>query len=256
MILCLDIGNTHLYGGVFDNETLLLQFRYPSTSSCTSDQLGVFFRNVLQENQLDPAKIRAVAICSVLPSINYSVRSAFIKYFSIDPFFLDATSISVLKIDYYNPHEIGADRLANAVAATHFFPGKNLIIIDLGTATTFDIVSADKVYLGGVIIPGIHTAMKSLYENTAKLSPVHILKPKHIAGKTTTENIQSGLYYSHLGSMREIIQQVTSHVFDKAETTILGTGGFCYLFESENVFHNSIPDLVLHGLRLAWKKGN
>ncbi|OGT45826.1 MAG: pantothenate kinase [Gammaproteobacteria bacterium RIFCSPHIGHO2_12_FULL_41_20] len=254
MIICVDIGNTNLYGGVFDKEKLLLQFRYPSTSSCTSDQLGVFFRNVLQENQLDPTEITAIAICSVLPSLNYSIRSAFIKYFAIDPLFLDATNIPELTIHCENPQEVGADRLANAVAATHYFPHQNLIIIDLGTATTFDVVSAQHLYLGGVIMPGIHTAMKSLYENTAKLAPVHIVRPKQIVGNTTTKNIQSGLYFSHLGAMREIMQKITHEVFRPEPVTVLGTGGFCYLFENENVFHKNIPDLVLQGLRLTLQK--
>lgn len=256
MILCLDVGNSHIYGGVFENDKLLLQFRYPSDLQCTSDQLGVFFKSFLRENQLDPAGIRQIAVCSVVPSLDYSLRSSLIKYFGLDPFFLRAGVKTGLKIQYKNTHEVGADRIADGIAAMHLFPDKNLIVIDLGTATTFDIISRDRAYMGGVIIPGIQIAMKALNENTAKLPPVNILKPQAVTGQSTVTNIQAGLYYGHLGAMREILRMIAVEQFHGEKPIVIGTGGFAYLFEAEGLFNVIIQDLVLQGLRLSLQKNS
>lgn len=254
MILCLDVGNSHIYGGVFDQDKLMLQFRYPSGAHCTSDQLGVFFRSALRENNIDPSLIKQIGVCSVVPSLDYPIRSSLIKYFGMEPFFLKAGVKTGLKITYKNTHEIGADRIADGIAAMHQFPGKDLIVIDLGTATTFDIISKDRTYLGGVIIPGIHIAMRALNENTAKLPPVNIVKPEAIVGLTTITNIQSGLYYGHLGAMREILRMITQEQFQGVKPMVLGTGGFAHLFEDEDIFNVIVPDLVLQGIRLALTK--
>lgn len=254
MILCLDVGNTHIYGGIYIEDKLELQFRYPSSSPFTSDQLGLFFKSLLQENHLDASAVESITICSVVPSLNYSIRSAFLKYFSKEPFFLQGTSNHDLKITYINPQEVGADRISTAIAATHAFPNQNLIVIDLGTATTLDAITANKEYLGGVIMPGVYISMKALYENTAKLSPVDIMKPDQVVGRTTITNIQSGLYYGHLGALRETIQRITAEVFHDEAPVVIGTGGFSTLFENETVFTSVIPELVLQGLYIAAKK--
>ena len=253
MIFCLDIGNTHIFGGLYLDNTLKLQFRYPSASPLTSDQLGLFFKSVLRENGIDPSQIKKVAICSVIPALHYSIRSAFLKYFSLEPFFLHRDANMVLKIGYDNPHEVGADRISNGIAAIEHYPNQNIIVIDLGTATTFDVITADKIYKGGIIMPGIHISMKALYENTAKLSAVHIIKPDHLLGQTTTANIQSGLYYSHLGAMREVVQRITTSIFQHQPPVVIGTGGFSYLFENEHIFDSICPELVLEGLQISAK---
>ena len=256
MILCIDVGNSFIYGGVFAQDKLLLQFRYPSIAQCTSDQLGVFFKSILRENNCDPAQIKKVAISSVVPSLDYPLRSSLVKFFSIEPFFLKAGIKTGLKIQYKNTHEVGADRIAGAIAATNLHPDKNLIIIDLGTATTFDIIAKDRSYMGGMIIPGIYLAMKSLSDNTAKLPPVNILKPESIIGQTTIANIQSGLYFGHLGAMREIIKMITIEQFKKEKPMIIGTGGFAHLFENEDIFDVIVSDLVLRGLLFAFQKNS
>ena len=255
MILCLDVGNSHIFGDLFDNHNLLLQFRYPSTSACTSDQIGIFLKNVIRENGQNPEQIKHVSVCSVVPSLDYSVRSAIVKYFGQEPFHLKVGVKTGLKISNKNPNEVGADRIANAVAATNQFPDKNLIVIDLGTATTFDIISANKAYIGGAIIPGLQIAARALNQYTAQLPPVNIIKPVQALGQTTASNIQSGLYYAHLGALRTLTEKFSNEVF-KSNTTpfIIGTGGFAYLFEDENIFNITIPDLVLQGLRLTLLK--
>lgn len=254
MILCLDVGNTHIYGGVYADETLQCQFRYPSSAPMTSDQLGIFFKTVLRENELDPKQIKKVSIGSVVPALNYSIRAAFLKYFEIDPTFLQVQHITDLKIQYKNPQELGADRIANAIAAVHQYPNQDLIIIDLGTATTCDAITQDHVYQGGTIMPGVYISMKALYENTAKLSAVNILKPETIVGKNTVANIQSGLYFGHLGALREIILEMQTSIFAGRTPIVVGTGGFAYLFEQENIFTTIIPELVLKGLQIVAKQ--
>lgn len=251
MILCIDIGNTHLFGGVYADQQLQLQFRYPSATPSTSDQLGIFFKSVLNENGLDPRAIQKISICSVVPAINYSIRAAFLKYFSIEPLFIKADTFQELTVLYDNPLDAGADRISNAIAAITKFPNKALVIIDLGTATTFDIITANKQCHIGPIMPGVFISMKALHENTAKLSSVNIVKPSNLMGLTTTENVQSGLYYSHLGALKHIIQEISHVYFADTKPLIIGTGGFASFFEEENLFDAIIPELVLDGLYLA-----
>lgn len=252
MFLCLDIGNTHIYGGIFEKDQLTFQFRYPSKGGCTSDELGIFLKTYIREIGLTPAQIKHVAFCSVVPSLDYSVRSAFVKYFGIDPFVLQAGVKTGLQIKYTNPTEVGADRIANAIAAFHFNPNKNIIIVDLGSATTFEAISREGDFLGGAIIPGLQMQMRALHEFTANLPPVRILKTTTAIGQSTTANIQSGLYYGQRGAIKEILQAFTQEKFPDLKPVIIGTGGFSQLYEHDDLFDAIYPDLVLQGLQIAY----
>lgn len=252
MLLCLDIGNSHIFGGVFDDNKLLLSFRYPSRETITSDLIGIFLKSVLRENHHDPETISQISICSVVPSLDYSIRAACIKYFKIEPFLLRPGVKTGLKIKFKNPLQVGADRIANAIAAMDQFPNKNVMIVDLGTATTCCAISADREYFGGVIMAGLRISMQALHDNTALLSPVKIAKPKGVIGRTTEDNMQSGLYFGKLGMLKEIISRIKNEVFPDSEPMIIGTGGFAHLFESENLFHAIISELVLYGLQKAF----
>lgn len=254
MILCLDIGNTHIFSGLFVDGEIKLRFRYPSKYPCTSDMLGLFLKNVLQENGFNPAEIKAICLSSVVPSLDYSVTAACAKYFSIAPLELKPGVKTGLKLEIKNPLALGADRIANAVAALHYFPNKNIIVIDFGTATTLCAISKQRIYLGGAILPGFKISMEALFQNTAKLSSVEIIKPESALGKTTETNIQSGLYYGQLGAVKEIIHHYKTQVFNNEEVVVLATGGYAQLFENENLFSLNVPDLILHGLRLIWEK--
>lgn len=254
MIICLDVGNTHIFGGVFEGSEDLLTFRIDTHSGITSDQFGIFLKNVLRENSIDPDKVENISIGSVVPSIDYSLRSACIKYFKITPFFLKAGVKTGLKIKYHNPMEVGADRIANAIAAVEQFPDKDIIIADFGTATVFCAVTATRDYLGGAILPGMRLSMETLNKNTAKLSPVEIIRPEVVIGRSTAESIQSGLYFSQIGAVREFISRVKGMHFSNSAPVIIGTGGFAHLFESEDLFSMIIPDLALQGLRLALER--
>jgi type III pantothenate kinase len=255
MILCIDVGNSHIYGGVFEKDSIRLRFRHSSKAS-TSDELGIFLKTVLRENDCAPEAIKQIAICSVVPQIDYSLRSACIKYFGIDPFILQVGVKTGLQIKYRNPTEVGADRIANAIAAIERYPQKNLIVIDFGTATTFCAISAQKAYLGGVIMPGMRLSADALSMNTAKLPKVEIMKSELALGRSTIESIQSGIYYGALGASRELIARMKSECFPNENVLVLATGGFASLFEKQNLYDVLLPDLVLEGVRISLLKQN
>jgi type III pantothenate kinase len=256
MILCLDVGNTHIFGGVFDDRQIVLRFRYDTKQPHTSDQIGVFFRSVLRENDIDPKKIEKIALASVVPSIDYSLRSACIKYFDVEPFILQAGVKTGLKIKTANPAEVGADLIAEAIAGVHLYPKKNLIIVDFGTATTYIAVNHRQEFLGVTILPGLKTAMEALKENASRLPAVEIIKPEAMLGRTTSQCIQAGLYYSQLATLKELTRGITQQCFADSPPIIIGTGGFSYLFENENIFTYLAPDIVLEGLYLALLKNS
>jgi len=254
MLICLDIGNTYIFGGIFKDAQLAFQFRYPSKGGCTSDELGIFLKTYLREMEIKISEISDVAICSVVPSLDYSVRSALIKYFSIEPFILQVGSKTGLKIKYKNPSEVGADRIANAIGACALFANRNLIVADLGTATTFEAITAQHEFLGGAILPGLQMQTRALSEFTANLPSVRILKPAFALGQSTMTNIQAGIYHAHLGAIKQIISAYTHDLFNGERPIVIGTGGFSQLFEEEGVFDTISPDLVLQGLRIAYQK--
>jgi len=256
VILCLDIGNTHVYGGIFRNGGMVFRFRKASQYRATSDELGVFLMSTLRENKIDPSNIGEIAMCSVVPDADYSMRSACIKYFGITPFQFQAGSKTGLSIKYRNPKEVGPDRIANALGASELYPNRDLIIVDFGTATTFCVVSKQKEYLGGVIVPGIRISMETLEDRTARLPAVEILRSKKVVGRDTIESIQSGLYHGQIGTIKELKERIADEVFNGHPPLMIGTGGFANLFESANLFDVIIPDLVLQGLHYALNLNN
>lgn len=251
MILCLDVGNTQIHGGVFDKDKLICQFRKTSKDQSSSDEFGLFLRSILRENGVPPENIEHIAFCSVVPSVVYSLRSACLKYFKLTPFILQTGVKTGLKIKYKNPTEVGSDRIANAIAATHMFPQKNLIIVDFGTATTVCVVSKEKDYIGGAILPGIRISMEALESKTAKLPKVEIMKKESSIGQTTIDSMQIGLYYGQMGMVREIVSRSQQEAFANESCVIIGTGGFSTLFDKMGLFDIAIPDLALRGLYLA-----
>jgi type III pantothenate kinase len=253
MILCLDVGNTQIYGGVFNDNALAGTFRKSSLNVASSDEFGLFLRAVLRESGYDPLAVRQVAICSVVPNLVHSLRAACLKYFAGEPFILQPGVKTGLKINYRNPVEVGADRIANAVGALDRFPDENLIILDLGTASTFCAVSAGRQYLGGAITAGLRISMEALESKTARLPAVEIIRPGTAVGRSTVESIQSGLFYGAAGAIREITERMKAECFQGQKVSVIGTGGFSRLFEEEGLFDKLVPDLVLHGLHVIWR---
>lgn len=251
MKLCIDIGNSQIYGGLFEGNELVSRFRKITQRGASSDELGLFFRQVVRENGNDPEAIDAIGFCSVVPDINHSLVNACNRYFDVDPFVLRAGVKTGLKIRYKNPTEVGADRIAGAVGAVARYPGRNIIIIDFGTATTVEAVSSGQEYLGGAIVPGLGISMRALEQNTARLPKVEIVRPANACGRSTVESIQSGLYWGHVGLIREIRDRIGVECFGASEPIVIGTGGFAGLLAETHLFSHVHPDLVLEGVRIA-----
>jgi type III pantothenate kinase len=251
MLLALDVGNSQIHGGVFDDGTLRLQFRKTTQPIGSSDEIGVFLRSVLRENQLDPARVKRTAICSVVPAMAYPLRAACVKYFNSEPFVLQAGVKTGLKIKYRNPAEVGADRVASAIAAAQRHPRRDVLVVDCGTATTIEVVTSGGDYLGGAIMPGIGIAAEMLGSRTAKLPRVEIVRPEVVLGRSSAESIQSGLYHGHVGGIRQLVTALTTEVFHGVRPQVIGTGGFARMFEAEKLFDEIVPELVLFGLQQA-----
>jgi type III pantothenate kinase len=251
VLLCIDVGNTQIHGGVFIGETLLCQFRKSTQPLGSTDELGIFLVAVLRENSVDPRSVDRVAICSVVPAALHPIRGASKQYFKREPFVLQAGVRTGLKIRYRNPLDVGADRIAGAIAAVHRKPATNLIVVDCGTATTFDVVNAEGDYLGGVILPGIGVSAETLASRTAKLPRVEIARPETVLGRSTVESIQSGLFHGHAGAIRHLVSLLTREVFGDAKPHVIGTGGFARMLEGEKLFDEIVPELVLLGLKYA-----
>ena len=248
MKLCLDVGNSHIYGGVYESGRVLLTFRRGTKAGSSSDEYGLFFRGVLRENDIDPNQVNEIALCSVVPEAIYAISAACQKYFDIRPFILKAGVKTGLKIQYRNPLEVGADRIANAIAGAELFPDQNLIILDMGTATTLCAIGKDRSYRGGVILPGLKMSMQALESGTSKLGSVEIVRKEVCLGRTTASSIQSGLYFGHLGALREIMQRIQLEEFDGQRPKVIATGGFATLFGGTGLFDQIEQDLVLRGL--------
>ena len=253
MILCLDVGNSQIYGGIFKDDEILFQFRKTSKDRSSSDEIGIFLRSVLRENGFSYKDISKIAICSVVPDALYSIKGCCRKYFSIDPFILQPGAKTGLKIRYKNPLEVGADRIADAIAVTELFPGQNAIVVDFGTATTICAVTDKKEFLGGNIVPGVRLAMEALEANTAKLPIVEILNPETSVGRSTVESIQAGIYWSNVGMIRELTKKMSEEVFAGEKPLVIGTGGFAHLFQQEKLFDHVVPDLILKGMYFTLK---
>lgn len=256
MLLCLDVGNTHILGGVFDKSQLVARFRYATHLIGTADQFGTFLLHIAEANHLAPRQIEAAVVCSVVPSCDYTIKHAISAYLNIPLLNVTAQSHTGLHVHTKNPHEMGADLIAGALGATHAFPNENLIIVDMGTATTVCAVTRQREILGVAILPGMRLGMESLKINTAKLMTVDIEEPSHFIGKTTRESIQSGLYYGKLGALKELIAGFMHEAFPDEPARIIGTGGFSQLYKNNSIFDVILPDLVLQGLHVAYQNSN
>ncbi len=250
MLLCLDIGNTTIHGGVFDGG-LRFQFRKTTHPLGASDEFGVFFIAVLREGGVDPRAIEGVAIASVVPAALHPIRSACLKYFEAEPFILQAGAKTGLKVRYRNPHEVGADRIAGAIGAMLRHPAANIIVVDCGTATTLDVITAEAEYLGGAILPGIGISVDTLAGRTAKLPAVEIVRPAVCLGRSTVESIQAGVYHGHVGAIRQLVKELSREAFGGERPHVIGTGGFARMLEPEKLFDVIVPELVLVGLKHA-----
>lgn len=263
MILVIDVGNSQMTAGLFENQkpaqegikTPLLTFRHATTVHTSSDELGLFMRNALRENGQAPEAITGIAVCSVVPHLMYALRAACVKYFDLEPFILGPGSKTGLKIQVPDPSQVGADRIASAIGAVQRFPKQNIILVDLGTANTVCAVSKEAGFLGGTITPGLRMSLEALERGTAKLPLVALVKPEGpIVGRTTEAAIQNGLYYNALDSLKGMIARTQMECFGDEGAVVVGTGGFMRLFEEDGLCQHICSHLVLEGTLTAfWK---
>ena len=251
MNLCIDVGNSRIYCGIFNKESILCRFWRATDRDVSADELGLFLRQAIREKRHNPDDVTSIGFCSVVPDLNHALVGACSNYFGLDPFVLKAGAKTGLKIRYKNPAEVGADRIADAIGAANRYPDTNVIIMDFGTATTVEAVNADREYLGGAIVPGMRIAMLSLETNTARLPKVEISRPERACGRSTTESIQAGLYWGHFGMVKEMRDRIHKECFGKEHAAVVATGGFAELFQDTGLFDTHYPDLTLEGIHSA-----
>jgi len=249
MLLAVDIGNTNTVVGVFEGKSLRNSFRVSSVRPMTTDEAGFFVSGLLERMKIASDDIDQVVIGSVVPDLTSVFEKTAAKYFSCTPVMVTAQIKLPIRIDVDIPDQVGADRIANSVAAYDKFGGP-VIVVDFGTATTFDIISAEGAYVGGVIIPGPETSMVELSRRAAQLFEVPFEPPDRVVGRSTTEALRSGLFHGTVGQVDYILDKIIEETgFSKP--TIVATGGLSSCIDEHSRFIKQIePDLTLEGLRL------
>jgi type III pantothenate kinase len=252
MLLVIDVGNTNTVLGVYDQERLVAHWRLTTERSRTIDEYGIQFRNLFLIAGIDPAAIDAVAISSVVPPLNYTLEKVSLTYLRQMPMLIDHLSDTGMTIRYLPVSDVGADRIVNSVAAISRY-GAPCIVVDFGTATTFDAVNANGEYIGGVITPGIAISAEALFQRASRLSRVDIRRPDNIIGQTTTGSIQSGLYYGYIGLVDGILKRMIAELGDRPR--VIATGGLAKLIGRGSEFIDEIDEhLTLEGLRLIYER--
>lgn len=253
MILVMDVGNTHIALGVYEGKKLLQNWRMSTDREKTADEFGMFMVSILRNEQIDITHIESVVVSSVVPPIMYTLEHAIRKYFSLEPMMVGPGIKTGINIKYENPKEVGADRIVNAVAACELYKGP-LIIVDLGTATTFCALTSKCEYLGGVICPGIKISAEALYQRAAKLPRIELVKPESVIGRNTVSSMQSGLIYGYVGQVDYIVRRMKREM-QEDNIRVIATGGLARLIFSESETIDEIqPMLTLEGLRIIYEK--
>ena len=253
MLLAIDTGNTNTLFAIHDKKDgWIFEWRIATNSTRTADEYAVWFHQLLDMSNLKFSDITACVLSSVVPQSIFNLRNLARRHLNVDPIIIGEAGVDVgigVRVD--NPSEVGADRLVTALGAVSRYKGP-LIIIDSGTATTFDIVSEDKYFEGGVIAPGINLSMKALHEAAAQLPRIEIKKPSHVIGKNTVSAMQSGVFWGYIGLIDGLVDQIRSS--DDRDFTVIGTGGVASLFDgaSATIQHYD-SQLTIDGLYEIWR---
>lgn len=253
MILAVDVGNTNITVGIYDKKKLKASFRLTTKNSRTSDEYGIIMRELVSEQGVDASAIDGVIIASVVPDVMHSLINAFKKYFNCNPLIVGPGIKTGIKIDTPNPKEIGADRIVDCVAAYEKFGGP-ILVLDFGTATTYDLVTEDGRFTVGITAPGIRISAKALWEDTAKLPEIEIKKPKSILANETISSMQAGLVYGQIGQTEYIIKQVKKES-GLNNLKVVATGGLGRIIADEtDEIEKYDSNLTLEGLRILYEK--
>jgi type III pantothenate kinase len=251
-LLVVDLGNTNIVIGVYRDQELVSSWRLATARERTADEYGILARQLVGDAL--HANLEGAIVASVVPPLNQAMAQMVEKYFGVAPLFVEPGVKTGVAIHVDNPLEVGADRIVNCVAAHHLFGGP-AVIVDFGTATTFDIVTKNAEYIGGVIAPGVNVSAEALFARAARLPRVDVRRPDHLIGTNTVVNMQSGIYFGYLGLVDGILARIKREV--PSLKRVVATGGLASLFaeESEHIDHVD-PELTLKGLKIIYDRNH
>jgi type III pantothenate kinase len=256
MLLAIDIGNTNIVLGVFDGAALGRSWRLATARERTSDELGLMVSDLLERAKLPASGIDGVVMASVVPQLTGPMAEMSTRYLGLTPLNIEAGVEIGMPNLYAHPSEVGADRLVNGVAAYEAYGrerGTPLVVLDFGTATTFDAISARGEYLGGVICPGIQISADALFQRAARLPRIDVRKPANVVGRTTVESMQSGLFFGYVGMVEGLVHRLRRELGGQA--FCVATGGLAEVISPETDVVDAVDrDLTMQGLRLIWER--
>lgn len=263
MLLVIDVGNTNTVLGVFRSsneqpgvapryDQMLAHWRVGTVRTQMADEYGVLFRNLFAMQSIDPQEVKAIVLASVVPPIDSTLREVCERYFQVKPLFIEPGVKTGMPVLVENPAEVGADRIVNGVAAFERYGGP-CVIVDFGTATTFDVISERGEFMGGVIAPGIGISAEALFQRTARLPKIDIRRPARVIGTNTVTNLQSGLFYGYVGLVDGLLERIMDELGAKAK--VISTGGLASLIASGSRFVGIVDEmLTLDGMRIIHER--
>jgi len=252
LLLVVDVGNTHTVFGAYDGEELIAHWRIASDHNRTSDELGALLKNLFNFAEISLSDIKSVAVGSVVPKLTPVLKEVAESYFQCEPFIVGPGMKTGISIKYEDPREVGADRIVNAAAAFFKFASP-LVIIDFGTATTFDYVSGNGEYMGGMIAPGLSVSMDAMFDRASKLPKVELSRPPKVLGKNTLHSIQSGTLFGYACMVDGLVEKLSDEL--GVELLVIATGGLAQLLAPETKCIKIVEKhLTLEGLRILYEK--
>jgi type III pantothenate kinase len=256
MLLAIDVGNTNIVLGVFDGQQLVESWRLATLRERTSDEIGIWVAQLFEHRAIDAGRIDGIVMGSVVPPLTGTFMQMAQRYFAMTPLNVDSSVDTGMPILYKHPSEVGADRILNGVAGYRLYARDRqcpLIVVDFGTATTFDAISSKGEYLGGVICPGMQISADALFQRAARLPRVDVRKPCEVIGRTTVGAIESGLYYGYVGLVDGVVRRMRGQMGE--HTACIATGGLAGIIAPEvDLIEHVDPDLTLQGLRMVWER--
>jgi type III pantothenate kinase len=258
MLLAIDIGNTNIVLGVFDGDRLAESWRLATMRERTADEIGILVTRLFERSGIDLARVDGIILSSVVPPLTRPMEEMAERYFGRQPMTVDPTTNTGMPVRYQPVSDVGADRVVNGVAAYEAFgrkAGIPVIVVDFGTATTFDAISASGEYLGGVICPGIGISADALFQHAARLPRVDVRKPPAVIGETTVTSMQSGLFFGYVSMVDGIVKRMRAELPGGDRAACVATGGMAGIIAGDATsIQQVVPDLTLDGLRLIWQR--
>jgi type III pantothenate kinase len=252
LLLVLDVGNTNIHLGICRESELLTTWNVSNLEGRTGDEFGLFLKNLLQDGKIDSGEIGGAVVACVVPPVSAMIEETVGKLFGLKPLFIEPENSRELLALFNEPGEVGADRIANAVGGYHKYGGP-LIVVDFGTATTFDAISSEGVYLGGAIAPGIAISIEALFRKAAKLPRIELVRPSRAVGLNTVASMQSGIIFGYAGLVEALVARIRREIGEDA--SVVATGGLARLIVRETGAVSRVDEhLTLDGLRLLYER--